>query len=1039
MTAGRIMVLILVAVLVAAVLFLPSAGQQREALQRSAPRLDLEPYFSSLLERQPDHELAIRELIRIRRLKGDGGGEIELRERLLQRRGDDEDNWRALRELYELEGDEEKEVDILRRLVKRFPERADFRLRLVQLLERGGRTEDLDVHRRWLEERGYRRDADTLGAPVAAEWVPPGQRARTLAAAGEMAAAIEAYGEHLARHPEDFAARRATAELLLAVGRPMEAAEHLERILSRRDDPAARSSLLQIYRGLNRTDLMLPHLPDGTERAEVLLAYGRVEEAREIFRRRGDWDRLLDLAEGLGLDDEEIACREKLPMTDENRRRLGALYAWHGEYAKALAHYEALRDPRVIDVHLRLGDLPGAIRAARTLNVPERLGQLLLWSGDLEGAIAEFRRTPGMERELISLLLQAGRLEEAVSTIDSLRADPHERAEMYLYAQRPDRAVPLLSSVSPDARDARRIEKMAGEVDAATSDRLYGLLLEIRPRDPGYLRARARLADELNRPEDALEALRKLRDVRPDDPWVLAQLGLRLRDPKLLERAVDLGSTDAVVLRTLADLAAAEGRKGAAIEHYRRYHRIHQGDASSHLMLAELSEDPADFLRALELVPEDDLATRAHIFTRLGRLDQAAILYRRSGDTASLFRTLVAANRLEDAYALNMPPRERGLLAYRLERYEEAAALLRKADTRDPEVRRALADSLLRQERWQEAQEYAIGDQERDIRGRYGAEGAAWYRRTEAPGDFLSAWGLAHRFHVSQPGRLRFELSRWQLSGGVPALEEDQTVEVVVGELQYSHRFQSGLRGAAGVAVWESDVDQHSPSWIFEVDRKWPAFFLGGRAELFAPWVDAVETAAFGGWRHRADVRLSGSPGPRLFLSSGAEALAYHLADDRGTEAPADFGHERKFRARAEYRLWSGEGVAGNYFLDSRLLDETFIETHLALAIQHDAWNFRGDPAVLAYIPLLPAMRLTSIGPSVGYATETWGVRAAAFVGMDSERDLEFGRARGAFLNAMHTFVGRWNLASALEYLSERPDVFGGRTWSLSFGLNHEF
>jgi hypothetical protein len=64
---------------------------------------------------------------------------------------------------------------------------------------------------------------------------------------------------------------------------------------------------------------MLPYLPEGKEQADILLALGRIDDAREIYRKLGLYENLLSLSRGSPSEDEEIRVRELMPMTEENR------------------------------------------------------------------------------------------------------------------------------------------------------------------------------------------------------------------------------------------------------------------------------------------------------------------------------------------------------------------------------------------------------------------------------------------------------------------------------------------------------------------------------------------------------------------------------------------------------------------------------------------------------------------------------------------------------------------------------------------------
>ncbi|HXG60830.1 MAG TPA: tetratricopeptide repeat protein, partial [Planctomycetota bacterium] len=740
--------------LLAAFVLLPSETDVFGALRRSAPRPEMEPYFLERLARDPGSLDVLRELVRIARARGDL--ETERERRLLLRRRDpgDVENLEELLRVLGWTGRSEEAFSLARELADRFPERRDLQERVLDLAMVAARPAEAASHARRLLQRGVRhaamgrvfaaaRDVAGLRASIA----PPRARAEALTALGAQAEAIVAWREHLAQAPGDADARRSLARLYLWNGRPMDAAAELEACLALEGDPAVREELVGLYRSLNRIDLLLPHLPAGSlERADVLAALGRVEEAWRIYFRQGRLDRLLELSRGMPFEEEELAIRRLLPPTRENRRRQADLYAWRKDFARALELYESLDDPRAVEMHLALGDFEGALAAARRLGLHARAGDLLQTAGDLEGAIAEYERVPGARAELARLYLQVGRRADAARVLDALAreggTDPHLRAELYLYAGRIDRAVATLRRLSPEEFEAWRVERLARGAPPRTAEPLWRLLLDRDPENEEYLLALSEILQALGRLDEAAGILARLLERRPDDALLLGALGLLRSDRALLERARARGSRDPRVYKRLAEIARAEYRRADAAEHYREYHRLRDDDPQSHFALGELTGDPAEFRRAWELLPPGERRLRARLLARWGRASEAEALFRAAGDVEGLVDFLLGQGRLDEARRFPMTPRQRADLALREGRRREAVELLRALDLRDPDVRSALGEALFALGRWREAEEVADPELRRRIRARYGPESVAearWLGMTDERHRLLSA------------------------------------------------------------------------------------------------------------------------------------------------------------------------------------------------------------------------------------------------------------------------------------------------------------
>src|SRR6185295_1774560 len=349
----------------------------------------------------------------------------------------------------------------------------------------------------------------------------------------------------------------------------------MEELLWLKDDPAIRKELIAIYRGVGRIDLMLPHLPEERERADLLLAMGRVPEAKALYRKLGQFDMLLSITRGSPSEDDEIAVREEMPRTPENLTRLADLYAWKKDFRRAVALYDQLDDDEAIELYLALGDLEAALRTAERLRLHRRLGDLYLWKGDVEKAIREYELAGGVERDLVRLYILVGRKADALRILDRLEGeDPYNLAELYLAIGSGDRALATLRRLQLDELDLRRVELLLKGADLKTQVELYRLLLQREPRNETWLAALAQAYEWLEDQPALIAALRSLLALRPKDAELHAKLGLLLNDRALLLRAAELGCRNARVYRMLADLARAERRPQDAVKFYRRFHEL---------------------------------------------------------------------------------------------------------------------------------------------------------------------------------------------------------------------------------------------------------------------------------------------------------------------------------------------------------------------------------------------------------------------------------------------------------------------------------
>jgi tetratricopeptide (TPR) repeat protein len=1088
--------LFLAAISGAAVAWVPGDADLWRAFERSAPLKAAEPYFAERAAAGPDRVRALAQLIRLRRQEGDLEGELGLRDQLARWAPEDLDNLEERVALLAGAGRTDEACGAAEDLAERAPQRAGVRRRLVELYEWARRPAEAHVHAAWLLERGERsdriarvflaaRDVERLAAVVAS----PGERGRLLLAMGAEKEAIDAFREHLRDKPGDVPARRMLAKLLQWNHRPLEAVAELETCLALEPGVALREEFLALCRALNRIDLMLPHLPDGVERADALLALGRVEEARDAYERLQLLDKLLELSLGSGTEDEELRVRESMPPTTENRLRLAALYVWRKDLRRAVRIYEELGEERAIDLHIALGDRDAALEAARRLDLPARLGDLYLWRGDLAAAIREFERAGGFERDLPGLYIGVGRHADAVRLLDRLTMNPYVKAELYLYAQRGDRAADLIEELPPGSLDLALVERLARASLGRPAERLYLVLLRESPGRPDYLLELAALYEGAGRVREAEALLRELLKSQPDRADLLARLGLLVDDPALLERALALGVREPELLRRLGERAYREGRRRRAVELFRPYLDAVPGDYGTRFLVAEMTGDAAEYERTWRSLPDGERRIRLRILLWRRDLPEALRLIRDVDEPdlrAALVDLLIEAGREDEARSLGLTPRQEAVLAIRHGLYARAAELLEALDVGDPAVRAALAECYLalgrleeaerlipgvaarhrlaaalkagRLEealqlldgmdrsdpelrhargrvlydlgRWQEARAWADDGLLEEIDGRYGPESSIVGVYRDAADERHLGGTARYRMHVSDRTWFRVEGGALSVEGDVPVLGGREEVDV--------ERVRAGLYGGLGRA-WEAGVfggawDDGDAEAYGGGELRWTSgsAYAQAEGEYNDRWSDSIEALALGRGRHRAAAGGGAQVGTWLALSGSVEGLAY----EGGDRLDGERATELRLHARAELRPWSAMGGLAGRFHEPTLRDPDWGGSYAGLMVQANLSELDASDEFIAATRWIARSRAYVAGPVAAWTGDAWGLRACAWAGMDAERDFDPGELWGGQAEVFVALKDRWRLLTRFEYVSEQLEQDAGEGWTLTLGLN---
>jgi tetratricopeptide (TPR) repeat protein len=1029
----------------AAILLVPREADMVRALGGSVPRPELEAFLKKRLAESPKDPFLLRELARIRRGRSDPEGERVIRQELGRVSPGDLENLESLLEVLIWENQTAEAYALVRRLETIEPSRRDLHERAVDLALYLGRPNEAVPDAFWLRDRGCRNAslARIFTAAGNAEGLrsvlsDPRDLARALLAIDRQPEAIQSYLEHLDGDPTDVAARQELALVYRWNGKPFDAAAQLEECLRTRDDPAIRGELVDLYRMLGRPDLMLPHLPENLEKAELLVTLGRVEEAIPIFERLGQTERLVDLAMAMRREDVEVTLRERAPRTRENLQRLAHLYEWRKDFPKALALYEELGDDRAVDLRLALGDASGAIETARSLGLHGRAGDLYLSTGNIEKAISEYEQAPEKGAALIGLLVRVGRRDEALGLLEDLELEPLTKAELFAYAGRPDRTLALLRTLPGGDWEEDRIEAIARATEGEPGLLLYRLLLEHSPGDEGYLRSIARIAGQLGKREEAIAAFRELLALHPEDPELLGELGLLLPDRRLLEQALAKGWVDPRAHRMLALIARKERRLDDAIRHLRDYHRVKEDDYETHFWLGELTRDSAEFDRAWALLPPGELRIRARILEHRGDWAQAEALLRQGGDIEGLVDLLLERGRYPEAEALPMTPRQKAILAIGQGRNEDAVRLLKELDLSDPDIRESLAEALLALGHWQEAEEYAKDDLKRDIHGRYGPEGSTQgsYLNDRLQTQLLAR--IQYRMYLLEPLFVRVSAGSLWARNLSPEPGEAGSITVEDAEFGFHYMLLPKLRAGVEVGGWQSDVTSSVDGCA---DLEWRdstlSVFVSGR--WAAPWTDSVGTMELGASGPRAGAALSWSPRAWLTLSASGEERWYQASSSSEIGFAQDTATELVAHGRLAVFLYRGQGSVGKYFYDLPLLHDEEIRTHVGLAVQGDFADVRAPADLLSAVLVAPRTEILTVGPTLAWAGSGWGLFAAGGVGADPARNLPFGHLWQGTAGVVLTLSDTCKLGASIDYVNEQTLTIGGASYRATVGLNVNF
>lgn len=158
------------------------------------------------------------------------------------------------------------------------------------------------------------------------------------------------------------------------------------------------------------------------------------------------------------------------------------------------------------------------------------------------------------QRELFERLLE--RIDGTLSVAEALAAFPHQRFEAHLLLAE------WLEAKVVRAADRDELERLAARLAPVDAERAYAIVergLEDQPRHPGLLRLRADLAEELDDPLVAVDALKLL---------VQTELAAGARDAArtCLARALALQPTDTALWERRYQMALEDGSAADAVD-----------------------------------------------------------------------------------------------------------------------------------------------------------------------------------------------------------------------------------------------------------------------------------------------------------------------------------------------------------------------------------------------------------------------------------------------------------------------------------------
>lgn len=602
-------------------------------LQRNA---DAAGVFAQVLAEHPGHATAQLGQARMALQAGDLARAMDLARRVAAAQPDHIEALRLLGDLHRRAGDPAPALERYREAIKRRPGNLHVRLDAAALLAAQARTEEART-----ELARAVRIAPGSAAVIYTQALLALQEKKYAAALERLQLILRAAPEH---PPSNFLA----AGIFLAQNNLPQAEQHIQHFLAAQPQHAVgtrMAAVIALRSGKTRDAVallepLLERYPDDGELQATageaymrLQAYAKASASFDKAAATGAtaaWRTSQALTQlGLGDNQRAAAVLEQVLQapdsgaTEGARQRAGALlvvaHLRAGDYDKALAAAQSLEkrqnNPALQNlkggVHLARQDPDQARRAFEAalrlqpgyLPALQNLAQLDTLAGQPESARLRFEAALARDSGNTDIMMALGRLaarrgqqqaargwlERAHQTAPDALAPALQLATWYLHTDELPKALALaqkLQAASPGSTEALALLAAARAASRDTEGALESYT-DLAGRQPGSAAAQLQLAGAhmaLERPADALVAVRKALALQPDHGLALATAVHLLTELRSWEQAVALArpaqsrpATAALGYRLEGDIEMARNHAAQALPLYRKAHALEPG------------------------------------------------------------------------------------------------------------------------------------------------------------------------------------------------------------------------------------------------------------------------------------------------------------------------------------------------------------------------------------------------------------------------------------------------------------------------------
>jgi tetratricopeptide (TPR) repeat protein len=536
----------------------------------------------------------------------------------------------VLVDTYLVNGRVDEAISTYRRILQLEPNNLTYRVKLIELLSRQGRTDEV------LNERIAAADA----------YLRLGYADR----------AIQEYEQALLAHPNNTHIRLGYAMALMRAGRAVQAVGEYQRVLQ--VDPTNVQALAQWQMALATGIGTMPGLSApgvGSSRVASLEVLGRLLRALR-HERFASYDALVR---------EYVQAAEQAPSNGDLRYALGEIHLTTGRTQEALTCFQQIATAPGLEVMARYG-----------------AGQALLAAGDPVSAAAAVR-----ELEEASGLARRAPPDPA-----TWAARPRGEGEETLSPEM-EVSLLLAKAYQLSGQVAQMQATLQAVKDSPRNDEVYRVMAEVSARQgdtQAMMQEYAQLVRHYrsNRQvENAVTVLREMARVASDDPAVHSELA----DIQIQRGLLEDGVTE---LRQLADIYLRRGQLRDVAMVYQRIAEItwgvgHQEEALN--LLREAINYATDDMSLRQLLVQYCLETSSPQSIREATEQQTVIARyyfasRQTKEAVAALQQLIAMDRNHyEAYDLL------GQTYYSVGEYEQAARVYRNLAKVDPNNQMALA------------------------------------------------------------------------------------------------------------------------------------------------------------------------------------------------------------------------------------------------------------------------------------------------------------------------------------------------------------